>query len=101
MDQLLNEANVSNLNDVSLVQQIFIYLSCLLIVVCFKVFDMDRDGVLNFNEIKDMIDILIFVAKESSNSSSFRNVTAENMLTELSQRVSKGCSTINGVAEVI
>ncbi|XP_037024901.1 ubiquitin carboxyl-terminal hydrolase 32 isoform X4 [Bradysia coprophila] len=66
---------------------------------CFKVFDMDRDGVLNFNEIKDMIDILIYVAKESSNSSSFRNITAENMLTELSQRVSKGSPTIDGVTE--
>lgn len=69
-------------------------------IVCFKVFDMDRDGVLNYNEIKDMIDILIYVAKESSNSSNFRNITAENILAELSQRVSKGSPAINGFAEV-
>ncbi len=69
--------------------------------VCFKVFDMDRDGVLNYNEIKEMIDILIYVAKESSNSSSFKNITAENVLVELYQRVSKGSLTMdNGVAEV-
>lgn len=69
-------------------------------IVCFKVFDMDRDGVLNFNEIKEMIDILIYVAKESSNSSNFRNFTAENVLAELSQRVGKGSPTVDGVTEV-
>lgn len=59
---------------------------------------MDRDGVLNFNEIKDMIEILIYVAKESSNSSNFKNITAENVLAELHQRASKG--SVDGVAEV-
>lgn len=61
---------------------------------------MDRDGVLNFNEIKDMIDILIFVARESSNSTNFKNITVENVLGELYQRVSIASSAINGVIEV-
>lgn len=62
---------------------------------------MDRDGVLSFNEIKDMIDILIYVSRESSNSTNFKNVTAENVLTELYQRVSKGSpSSLDGVNEV-
>lgn len=61
---------------------------------------MDRDGVLSYNEIKDMIDILIYVAKESSNSSSFKNITAENVLAELYQRVGKGSLSSDDVAEV-
>lgn len=61
---------------------------------------MDRDGVLNFNEIKDMIDILIFVSKESSNSSNFKNVTPESVLSELYQRVIKSSPTINGIVQV-
>ncbi|KAJ6636569.1 Ubiquitin carboxyl-terminal hydrolase 32, partial [Pseudolycoriella hygida] len=61
---------------------------------CFKVFDMDRDGVLNFNEIKDMIDILIYVSKESSQSNAFKKITAEIVLAELYQRISKGANDV-------
>lgn len=61
---------------------------------------MDRDGVLNFNEIKDMIDILIFVSRESSNSTNFKNITADNVLAELYQRVSKGSLAYDNVTEV-
>lgn len=56
---------------------------------------MDRDGVLNFNEIKDMIDILIFVSRESSNSNNFKSITAESVISELYQRVSKGATSID------
>ncbi|KAF5303286.1 hypothetical protein FQA39_LY10025 [Lamprigera yunnana] len=31
---------------------------------CFKIFDLDRDGVLNGKELQHMLDILIFIAKE-------------------------------------
>lgn len=34
--------------------------------VCFKIFDIDRDGVLNYDEIDQMTDILMFVAKENA-----------------------------------
>ena len=53
---------------------------------CFKVFDVDRDGVLNYAEIKQMIDILTFVAKET-NLNVYKTVTSEKMLTDLYKRV--------------
>lgn len=58
---------------------------------------MDRDGVLNFNEIKDMIDILIFVSRESNNSNNFKSITAESVISELYQRVSKGSTPIDTI----
>lgn len=39
------------------------------IPVCFKIFDIDQDGVLNYAEIDHLTDILLFVAKENSQSS--------------------------------
>lgn len=33
--------------------------------VCFKVFDMDRDGVLSESEMKHMVDVLLFVREEN------------------------------------
>lgn len=61
----------------------------LLFAVCFKVFDIDRDGVLNVQEISDMINILLFVAKESSNSNSnqMKNLTYIQVFDELCERV--------------
>uniref|UniRef100_A0A182PRW5 ubiquitinyl hydrolase 1 n=1 Tax=Anopheles epiroticus TaxID=199890 RepID=A0A182PRW5_9DIPT len=56
---------------------------------CFKVFDIDRDGVLNFVEIRQMIDILLSVARES-NSGIYRNITHDRVLAELYQRATKG-----------
>lgn len=35
------------------------------IAVCFKIFDLDRDGVLNKKELIDMVGILCTVANES------------------------------------
>lgn len=49
-------------------------------------FDIDRDGVLNYDEITEMINILIFVSHESSNSSNFRNVTPDRVWSDLRQR---------------
>lgn len=52
-------------------------------------FDIDRDGVLNFEEITEMINILIFVSHESSQSMKFRNVTPERVWQDLRQRFEK------------
>lgn len=54
--------------------------------VCFKVFDIDRDGVLNVQEISEMINILLFVAKESSSSSQMKNLTYVQVYDELRER---------------
>lgn len=64
------------------------------ITVCFKIFDTDRDGILNNNEIKQMIEILIFVANESSNSTNYKQVTIESVLVELLGRQSKNESNL-------
>lgn len=56
------------------------------ISVCFKVFDIDRDGVLNVQEISEMINILLFVAKESSNSTQLKSLTYVQVFDELRER---------------
>jgi ubiquitin carboxyl-terminal hydrolase 6/32 len=50
---------------------------------CFKIFDIDRDGVLNFTEIEQMVDILLLVAKESVNFNLFKNATFDQVMMEL------------------
>lgn len=57
-----------------------------LISVCFKVFDIDRDGVLNAQEIAEMINILLYVAKESSNSAQTKHLTYAKVFDELRER---------------
>lgn len=52
---------------------------------CFKVFDIDRDGVLSFVEVINMVDILLFVAKET-NASCFKNITSKQVMEELYRR---------------
>ncbi|XP_055612922.1 ubiquitin carboxyl-terminal hydrolase 32 [Uranotaenia lowii] len=52
---------------------------------CFKVFDIDRDGVLNFGEVGKMVDILLFVAKET-NAGCYRNITSKQVMDELYRR---------------
>lgn len=65
-----------------------------LIAVCFKVFDVDSDGVLNVDEIKDMINILIFVSKENSSSNSnSKNHSYEQVLHDLQNRTGKPSTT--------
>lgn len=46
-------------------------------------FDIDRDGVLNVQEISEMINILLFVAKESSNSTQLKNLSYVQIFDEL------------------
>lgn len=53
---------------------------------CFKVFDVDRDGVLNAQEISEMINILLFVAKESSSTAQIKSLTNGQVLDELRER---------------
>ncbi|GAB0091632.1 ubiquitin carboxyl-terminal hydrolase 32 [Sergentomyia squamirostris] len=53
---------------------------------CFKVFDTDRDGVLSHDELREMVDVLIFVAQESNGSVAFRNITHDIVMKELAGR---------------
>lgn len=36
--------------------------------VCFKVFDIDRDGVLSEEELQHMVDVLLFVCHENKSA---------------------------------
>ncbi|XP_053671807.1 ubiquitin carboxyl-terminal hydrolase 32 [Anopheles nili] len=54
---------------------------------CFKVFDIDRDGTLSFVEIRQMVDILLSVAREA-NASTYKNLGADKVLAELYHRSS-------------
>nr|XP_029727906.1 ubiquitin carboxyl-terminal hydrolase 32 isoform X3 [Aedes albopictus] len=56
---------------------------------CFKVFDIDRDGVLNFGEVGKMVDILLFVAKET-NAACYKSLTGRRVMEELYQRANEG-----------
>lgn len=77
------------------VQKLIKFSFSFFVTVCFKVFDIDRDGVLNFDEIQEMIDILIQVSKESPNSENYKHITAEKILLELCNRVNKTAVTDN------
>lgn len=57
--------------------------------VCFKIFDTDRDGILNQNEIKQMFDILILVANESINLKNTQHKSCDEFIIELKNRKSK------------
>uniref|UniRef100_A0A1L8DSS4 ubiquitinyl hydrolase 1 n=1 Tax=Nyssomyia neivai TaxID=330878 RepID=A0A1L8DSS4_9DIPT len=56
---------------------------------CFKVFDTDRDGILSHDELRQMVDILLFVAQESNNFAFFRNMTCDIVMKELAERAVK------------
>ncbi|XP_055373307.1 ubiquitin carboxyl-terminal hydrolase 32 isoform X2 [Condylostylus longicornis] len=56
---------------------------------CFKIFDLDRDSLLNFNEVNQMIDILMFVARESSSANDYERITKNNVLNDLIRFVRK------------
>lgn len=60
-----------------------------LLAVCFKVFDIDSDGILNMEEITEMINILLFVSKESSSNTNSKNYTYEEVLADLQNRHGK------------
>lgn len=46
-------------------------------------FDIDRDGILNYDEIKQMIEILILVAKESSSANNYKTINCNNVVNDL------------------
>lgn len=56
-------------------------------------FDIDSDGVLNVDEIKEMINILLFVSK--SGNSSIKNYTYEQVLADLQNRPGKKATQDN------
>lgn len=58
--------------------------------VCFKIFDIDRDGVLDAKEIAEMINILLLVAKESSASMAVRSLSYDQVYNELQDRAFGG-----------
>lgn len=63
---------------------------CSFFSVCFKIFDIDRDGVLDAKEIAEMINILLFVAKESSASTAVRCLSYDQVYNELQDRAFGG-----------
>ncbi|XP_058129653.1 ubiquitin carboxyl-terminal hydrolase 32 [Anopheles coustani] len=66
---------------------------------CFKVFDIDRDGVLSFVEVRQMIDILLSVAREA-NAAGYRNLTHEKVLLELYRKAMESSGSSERVSEV-
>lgn len=66
---------------------------------CFKVFDVDRDGVLNVQEMSEMINILLFVAKESSSTVQIKSLTYTQVLDELRERTVNSASKSTKASE--
>lgn len=58
--------------------------------VCFKIFDIDRDGVLDAKEIAEMINILLLVAKEGTASMAVRSLSYDQVYNELQDRAFGG-----------
>lgn len=56
---------------------------------CFKIFDTDRDGILNSSEVEQMIRIMHLVAKECCLTNAYKNVTYEQTLSDLHEFVLK------------
>ncbi|KRG06553.1 ubiquitin carboxyl-terminal hydrolase 32 isoform X1 [Drosophila mojavensis] len=50
---------------------------------CFKIFDVDRDGVLNHEETLQMINVLLFVAKENRDAQQFKDLTKQHVISDL------------------
>lgn len=86
-DQTSNEANVSDSDINEYIYYNRLYLIAIFSrLVCFKVFDLDRDGMLNVQEISEMINILLFIAKESSSSAQLKSLTYVQVFEELRER---------------
>lgn len=68
---------------------------------CFKIFDTDRDGILSYSELEQMVNILLLVAKESSNFNTYKNLTFDQVMMELYNYVIKNrisnekCSSVD------
>lgn len=65
------------------------YSYSLSIVVCFKIFDVDRDGVLNHEETLQMINVLLFVAKENRDSQQYKELTKQHIISDMLQFVQR------------
>ncbi|XP_055844484.1 ubiquitin carboxyl-terminal hydrolase 32 isoform X2 [Episyrphus balteatus] len=61
---------------------------------CFKIFDIDRDGILNYEETIQMIDILIFVAKENHNANNYKVISKNDVINDLLTFARKNVSNI-------
>lgn len=84
--------NVANVNIIFVFNYLIFFLTFVLfnlITVCFKIFDIDRDGVLNEIEVKQMIEILIFIANESTNAKNTQHRTCDEFIIELKNRKTK------------
>ncbi|EDV97503.1 ubiquitin carboxyl-terminal hydrolase 32 isoform X2 [Drosophila grimshawi] len=50
---------------------------------CFKIFDVDRDGVLSHEETLQMINVLLFVAKENRDAQQYKDLTKQHVISDL------------------
>ena len=62
---------------------------------CFKIFDTDRDGILNAYEVEQMINIMLLVAKECSNTNAYKNMSHDQTLKDLHDFVIKSKTWCN------
>lgn len=62
---------------------------------CFKIFDTDRDGILNSAEVEQMIRIMLLVAKECCVTNAYKNVTYDQTLSDLQDFVVKSKTWCN------
>lgn len=54
-----------------------------LLAVCFKIFDVDSDGVLSHSETLQMINVLLYVAKENRNVDMYKDITKQEALRDI------------------
>nr|XP_017021234.1 ubiquitin carboxyl-terminal hydrolase 32 isoform X3 [Drosophila kikkawai] len=50
---------------------------------CFKIFDVDRDGVLSHEETLQMINVLLLVAKENRDAQQYKELTKQHVISDL------------------
>ncbi|XP_058975366.1 ubiquitin carboxyl-terminal hydrolase 32 isoform X3 [Musca domestica] len=50
---------------------------------CFKIFDVDSDGVLSHSETLQMINVLLYVAKENRNVDMYKDITKQEALRDI------------------
>lgn len=62
---------------------------------CFKIFDTDRDGILNPTEVEEMIKIMLMVSKECCTTNAYKNTTYETTLEDLQDFVLKNKTWCN------
>ncbi|XP_059216867.1 ubiquitin carboxyl-terminal hydrolase 32 isoform X1 [Stomoxys calcitrans] len=60
---------------------------------CFKIFDVDSDGVLNHTETLQMLNVLLYVAKENRNANHYKDLTKQEALKDLANFTTKKSSS--------